>query len=90
MPTTKQYFVLNTLEDQNMSAATQVLLYNQRQYVVVYQSAGAIATRRFEMPYAKTLVLNKGVDNILEFAFINQDQKPVNITGLEITARILD
>jgi hypothetical protein len=73
-----------------MAAATQVLLYNQRQYVVVYQSAGAIATRRFEMPYAKNLVLNKGVDNIIEFAFINQDQKPVNITGLEITFRILD
>jgi hypothetical protein len=31
--------------------------------------------------YAKKLTINKGVDNVILFEFINQDQKPVNITG---------
>ncbi len=39
--------------------------------------------------YAKELTIIKGVDNVLEFAIINQDQKPVNIAGKEITARII-
>lgn len=39
--------------------------------------------------YAKELTVVKGVDNLLEFAFINQDQKPINLTGKVITARIL-
>lgn len=39
--------------------------------------------------YAKELTAIKGVDNLLEFAFINQDQKPVNLTGKTVTARVL-
>jgi len=31
--------------------------------------------------YAKQLTINKGVDNVLLFEFINQQEKPVNITG---------
>lgn len=72
-----------------MSAQTQVYLFNQRQYVVLLES-NASATRRYETVYAKELILNRGVDNLWEFAFINQEQKPVNITGKEITCRILD
>jgi hypothetical protein len=40
--------------------------------------------------YAKTLKLHKGVDNIIQFQFINQEQKPVDITGKEITFRFID
>ena len=40
--------------------------------------------------YAKTLTLHKGVDNKLQFQFLNQEQKPVDITGKEITCRILN
>jgi hypothetical protein len=39
--------------------------------------------------YAKPLTLHKGVDNQLQFQFINQEEKPVNITGKEITCRII-
>lgn len=72
-----------------MSAQTQVYLFNLRQQVVLLESGASIATRRYDIVYAKELTVVKGVDNLLEFAFINQDQKPVNLTGKVITARIL-
>jgi len=40
--------------------------------------------------YAKTLNLHKGVDNKIQFQFLNQEQKPVDITGKEITCRIIN
>lgn len=73
-----------------MSAQTQVYLFNQRQLVVLVERNPAVATRRYEKVYSKNLTISRGVDNILEFAFVNQDQKPVNITGKEITCRILN
>lgn len=72
-----------------MSSQTPVYLYNQRQWVVLLEST-ANATRRYEKVYSKELILNRGVDNLIEFAFINQEQKPVNISGKEITCRILN
>ncbi len=39
--------------------------------------------------YAKYLTINKGVDNVLLFEFINQDQKPVNVTGSEFVFRLI-
>lgn len=72
-----------------MSAQTQVYLYNQRQLVVLLE-IGANATRRYEKVYSKDLVLNRGVDNLIEFAFVNQEQKPVDISGKTITCRIIN
>jgi hypothetical protein len=40
--------------------------------------------------YAKTLTLNKGVDNQIQFQFLNQEQKPVDITGKVITFRLIN
>lgn len=40
--------------------------------------------------YSKPLTLHRGVDNQLQFQFLNQEQKPVNITGKEIVCRILN
>lgn len=40
--------------------------------------------------YAKTLNLHKGVDNRLQFQFLNQEQKPVDITGKTIVCRIIN
>jgi hypothetical protein len=44
--------------------------------------------------YAKNLILNRNVDNVLQFQFINQEQKPVDLTpilagGKQITFRLL-
>jgi hypothetical protein len=40
--------------------------------------------------YAKPLTLHKGVDNQIQFQFLNQQQKPVDITGKSITCRIIN
>ena len=40
--------------------------------------------------YAKPLTLHKGVDNQIQFQFLNQEQKPIDITGKDITCRILN
>lgn len=69
---------------------TQMYLYNQRQYVVLLSTAGSVATRRYSIVYAKQLRLNRGVDNVLEFAFINQDQKPVNLSGKYLYFRVIN
>ena len=40
--------------------------------------------------YAKPLTLHRGVDNQIQFQFLNQEQKKVDITGKSITCRILN
>jgi hypothetical protein len=40
--------------------------------------------------YAKRLTINKGVDNVLLFEFINQQEKPVNITGSSFIFRVIN
>ncbi len=66
--------------------STPVFIYTQRQIVVLLFGNSA---RRYMPVYAKPLTLHKGVDNQLQFQFLNQEQKPVDITGKEITCRII-
>ncbi len=66
--------------------STQVYFYTPRQIVVLYDGT---STRRYQTVYAKNLTLHKGVDNKLQFQFINQEEKPVDITGKEITFRFI-
>lgn len=40
--------------------------------------------------YAKPLTLHKGVDNVIQFQFINQEQKPIDISNKEIVFRFLN
>lgn len=67
--------------------ATQVFYYVQRQIVVLLSGT---SDRSYMPQYAKPLTLHKGVDNQIQFKFLNQEQKPVDITGKEITCRIID
>lgn len=71
-----------------MTAQTQVYLYKQRTIVVLLEAA-ASGKIRYNKVYAKDLILNQGVDNLIEFAFLNQEQKPINISNKPITARII-
>lgn len=66
--------------------STQVYYYTPRQTVVVFVGT---STRRYNTVYAKNLKLHKGVDNKIQFQFLNQEQKPVNITDKEILCRII-
>lgn len=66
---------------------TSVYVYTQRQIVVLLSGN---SPRKYMPVYAKPLTLNKGVDNKIQFQFLNQEQKPVDITGKSITCRILN
>jgi hypothetical protein len=66
--------------------STTVYNYIPRQQVMLYSGT---STRRYEIVYAKNLKLNKGVDNVIQFQIINQEQKPVNITDKQISFRLI-
>jgi len=66
--------------------STSLYITKTSQTVVLYFGN---STRRYETVYAKPLTLHKGVDNKIQFKFINQDQKPVDITDKELTCRII-
>jgi hypothetical protein len=66
---------------------TSVYVYTQRQIVVLLFGN---SPRKYMPVYAKPLTLNKGVDNKIQFQFLNQEQKPVDITGKSITCRVLN
>ena len=59
--------------------STPVYLYQQKQQVLLPATDGSYFQRRWQPVYAKKLKVNRGVDNVILFEFINQDQKPVNI-----------
>lgn len=70
--------------------STTVYLYQQIVRVLLVDTGGSFFTARYEPVYAKQLTVNKGVDNVLLFEFINQEQKPVNITGSTFVFRLLN
>ena len=72
--------------------STPVYLYQQINQVLLINSlgVGTVFQRRWNPVYAKNLTLNKGVDNVLLFEFVNQDQKPVNITGSTFRFRVIN
>lgn len=70
--------------------STTAYLYQQIQQVLLVEIGGGYFTTRWNPVYSKQLTINKGVDNVILFEFINQDQKPINITGSEFVFRLLD
>ena len=70
--------------------STTAYLYQQIQKVLLIDTSGAYFNVRWDPVYSKPLTVNKGVDNVLLFEFINQDQKPVNITGSSFIFRLID
>lgn len=69
--------------------STTAYLYQQKTRVLMIDTSGAYFTMRYDPVYAKKLTINKGVDNVILFEFINQDQKPVNITGSSLIFRLI-
>jgi hypothetical protein len=70
--------------------STQAYIYQQRTRVLLMDTGGGNTfTYRYDPVYAKKLTINKGVDNVLLFEFINQDEKPVNITGSSFIFRAI-
>jgi hypothetical protein len=69
--------------------STTAYLYQQKTRVLMIDTSGAYFTMRYDPVYAKKLTINKGVDNVILFEFINQDEKPVNITGSTMIFRAI-
>jgi hypothetical protein len=70
--------------------STQVYLYQQLTRVLLMDTGGGETfIYRYDPVYAKQLTINKGVDNVLLFEFINQEEKPVNITGNTFLFRVI-
>ncbi len=71
--------------------SSQIYLYDQKYTVVLRDTSNTeIQTRRHRTVYARDLKLHKGTDNVLLFVFQNQDQKPVNITSMTFTFKIMN
>jgi len=71
--------------------STQVYLYQQITEVLLIDTAdGETFTYRYNPVYAKTLTINLAVDNVLLFQFVNQEEKPVNITNGNLVFRLLN
>jgi hypothetical protein len=71
--------------------STQLYLYQQLTRVLLIDTgAGETFTYRYDPVYAKRLTINKGVDNVILFEFINQQEKPVNITGSTFVFRVIN
>jgi hypothetical protein len=70
--------------------STQAYIYQQISQVLLIDTGdGETFTYRYNPVYAKPLTINKGVDNVLLFEFINQQEKPVNITGNQFLFRAI-
>jgi hypothetical protein len=69
--------------------STTAYLYQQIQQVLLIDISGNYFNARWNPVYAKSLKCNLGVDNVILFQFLNQDQKPVNISGSTFTFRII-
>jgi len=71
--------------------STQVYLYQQLTRVLLMDTGGGKTfIYRYDPVYAKQLTINKGVDNVILFEFVNQEQKPVNITGSSFLFRVIN
>ena len=71
--------------------STQAYLYQQRtQVLLLLDNCGQYFTTRYNPVYAKKLTINLGIDNVLTFSMVNQDEKPVNITGCTFTFRVMN
>ena len=71
--------------------STQLYLYQQLTRVLSIDTAdGTTFTYRYNPVYAKVLTINKGIDNVLLFEFVNQNEKPVNITGSNFVFRVIN
>lgn len=71
--------------------STQVYIFQQMTRVLMMDtSGGETFIYRYDPVYAKRLTINKGVDNVILFEFVNQEEKPVNITGSSFVFRLIN
>ena len=71
--------------------STKIYLYNQRHIGTFFDPdiTSTINLPRTNYVYSKILKVVKGVDTVLEFQFLNQDQKPINLENTTLTFKLI-
>jgi len=71
--------------------STKVYLYNQSHIGTFIDSTltSTVHLPRTNYVYSKILKAVKGVDTVLEFQFLNQDQKPINLENTTLTFKLI-
>jgi hypothetical protein len=72
--------------------STKIYLYNQS-HIGIFVDPDIISTinlPRTNYVYSKILKAVKGVDNTLEFQFLDQDQKPINLENTTLTFKLIN
>ena len=69
--------------------STLAYLYQQTHMVILLDASGTYNSIRYRPVFSKDLKASKGVDNVILIRFMNQEQKPVDITGLTFTFRVM-
>jgi len=73
--------------------ATKIYLYKQNQLGIFFnQDAdnGINNSQRNRYMYSGILKATKGVDTVIEFQFLDQNQKPVDLESTPLTFKIID
>lgn len=72
--------------------ATQCYIQQQVQKVLLIDTGDGytFSYRFFNNMYSKRLNINLGVDNVLLFEFINQEERPVNVFGSTFVFRVIN
>ena len=71
--------------------STRIYLYNQSQIGFFFDPnvTSTIHLPRTNYVYSKILKAVKGVDTVIEFQFLNQDQKPINLENTSLTFKLI-
>ncbi len=71
--------------------STKIYLYNQSHIGTFFDSnlTSTVHLPRTNHVYSKILKAVKGVDTVLEFQFLNQDQKPINLENTTLTFKLI-
>ena len=70
---------------------TKIYLYNQRHTGTFFNPnvTSGINLPRTNYVYSKILKAVKGVDTVIEFQFLDQDQKPINLENTTLTFKLI-
>jgi len=71
--------------------STKVYFYNQRHTAMFFNPniTNGINLPRTKFVYAETLKAVKGIDTTLEFQFLDQNQKPINLENTTLTFKLI-
>jgi len=71
--------------------STKIYLYKQSHIGTFFDSnlTSTVHLPRTNYVYSKILKAVKGVDTVIEFQFLNQDQKPINLENTILTFKLI-